>query len=52
MSTLNNTRGKGRPMDYVVEKGTFLMLGVVVILGTRDSWLSEMLVALWLVWMD
>ena len=35
MPTLNRTRGKGHMRDYVAEKGTFLVLGVVGNVGAK-----------------
>ena len=40
MPTLNSTRGKGHLRDYVVEKGIFLVLGVVGIVGARTGWIQ------------
>ena len=49
MPTRKSTRGKGRLRDYVVEKGTFLVLGVVGNVGAKAiSRQIEMHVALWL----
>ena len=49
MPTLSNIGGKGCLRDCVVEKGTFLVLGVVGNVGAKDiSRQIEMHVALWL----
>ena len=49
MTTLKRTRGKGNLRDYVVEKGTFLVLGVVGIVGAKVvSNQFDMCIYLWL----
>ena len=45
MPTLNSTRGKGHLRDYAVVKGTFLVLGVIGIVGIWLDELSEIHVA-------
>ena len=35
MPTPKNTGGKGHLRDYVVEKGTFHVLGVVALVGAK-----------------
>ena len=37
MPTFKSTGGKGHLRDYVVEKGTFLVLGVLGNVGAKDG---------------
>ena len=49
MPTLKSNGGKGHLKDYVAEKGTFLVLGVVGIVGAKVFYSQiEILVSLWL----
>ena len=53
MPTLKSTGVKGHIRDCVATKGTFLVLGVVGIVGAKAIWSQiEILVAMWLISLD